>query len=294
MGDRQIRDPSRNPALAAKLEQERLLKAGISNHKTGLPPKLLELFEARPALEKLTPVKKRAPKVPYTGIGQFVALFPEPGDPDYEPEPENKIEGPRVFRNPEMPTQAQCNAETRAEKEIRLQKERQQQAQEAIAQALEDWDPKSDSHATSEAYNTLFVARVSHETTEKKLKREFEEYGPIRSVVLVHDKQGKHASTAYHNTIGRCAGKSRGYAFIEFEHKADMKEAYKRAEGKKLDGRRLVVDVERGRTTQNWRPRRLGGGKGGEGREAKEPKNPAKRIKKGLPPLPPGGAVFER
>ncbi len=53
----------RNPALAAKLEQERLLKAGISNHKTGLPPKLLELFEARPALEKLTPVKKRAPKV---------------------------------------------------------------------------------------------------------------------------------------------------------------------------------------------------------------------------------------
>ena len=43
----------------------------------------------------------------------------------------------------------------------------------------------------SEAYNTLFVARVSHETTEKKLKREFEEYGPIRSVVLVHDKQGK-------------------------------------------------------------------------------------------------------
>ena len=42
------------------------------------------------------------------------------------------------------------------------------------------------------------------------------------------------------------------------------------------------------------RPRRLGGGKGGEGREAKEPKNPAKRIKKGLPPLPPGGAVFER
>ena len=55
-------------------------------------------------------------QVPYTGIGQFVALFPEPGDPDYEPEPENKIEGPRVFRNPEMPTQAQCNAETRAEK----------------------------------------------------------------------------------------------------------------------------------------------------------------------------------
>ena len=63
----------------------------------------------------------------------------------------------------------------------------------------------------------------------------------------------RHASIACHKRLlGCCAGKSRGYAFIEFEHKADMKEAYKRAEGKKLDGRRLVVDVERGRTTQNW------------------------------------------
>ena len=59
--------------MAAKLEQERLLKAGISNHKTGLPPKLLELFEARPALEKLTPVKKRAPKV-QSGCNWLMAL----------------------------------------------------------------------------------------------------------------------------------------------------------------------------------------------------------------------------
>ena len=48
------------------------------------------------------------------------------------------------------------------------------------------------------------------------------------------------------------AGKSRGYAFIEFEHKADMKEAYKRGDGRKIEGKRVVVDVERGRTTQGW------------------------------------------
>ena len=33
--------------------------------------------------------------------------------------------------------------------------------------------------------------------------------------------------------------------------------------GKKIDGRRVVVDIERGRTIKGWKPRRLGGGKGG-------------------------------
>ncbi len=39
--------------------------------------------------------------------------------------------------------------------------------------------------------------------------------------------------------------------------------AYKNADGKKIDGKRVVVDVERGRTVKSWRPRRLGGGLGG-------------------------------
>nr|XP_012315889.1 U1 small nuclear ribonucleoprotein 70 kDa isoform X4 [Aotus nancymaae] len=39
--------------------------------------------------------------------------------------------------------------------------------------------------------------------------------------------------------------------------------AYKHADGKKIDGRRVLVDVERGRTVKGWRPRRLGGGLGG-------------------------------
>lgn len=48
------------------------------------------------------------------------------------------------------------------------------------------------------------------------------------------------------------AGQSRGYAFIEYENKKDMKEAYKMADGKKIEGKRVVVDVERGRTVDNW------------------------------------------
>ena len=34
--------------------------------------------------------------------------------------------------------------------------------------------------------------------------------------------------------------------------------AYKHSDGKKIDGRRIVVDVERGRTVKTWKPRRLG------------------------------------
>ena len=34
--------------------------------------------------------------------------------------------------------------------------------------------------------------------------------------------------------------------------------AYKYADGKKIDGRRVLVDVERARTVKDWLPRRLG------------------------------------
>lgn len=47
-------------------------------------------------------------------------------------------------------------------------------------------------------------------------------------------------------------GKPRGYAFIEYENKNDMKQAYKLADGKKIEGRRILVDVERGRTVPGW------------------------------------------
>ena len=49
------------------------------------------------------------------------------------------------------------------------------------------------------------------------------------------------------------AGKPRGYAFVEFEHKNDMKQAYKMADGRKIEDKRVLVDVERGRTVPNWR-----------------------------------------
>lgn len=82
------------------------------------------------------------------------------------------------------------------------------------------------------------MGRLSYDTTEKKLKREFEQYGPIKSVRLVQD---------------RSSAKPRGYAFIEFENEQDMSVAFKRADGNKIDDRRIVVDVERGRCVSAYR-----------------------------------------
>ncbi len=38
--------------------------------------------------------------------------------------------------------------------------------------------------------------------------------------------------------------------------------ALEEADGMRIDGRKIFVDVERGRTVDGWRPRRLGGGAG--------------------------------
>lgn len=84
--------------------------------------------------------------------------------------------------------------------------------------------------------------------SESKLRREFEAYGPVKALRIVHDA---------------VTDKPRGYAFVEFHSGRDAKTAFRAADAKKLEGRRLVVDVERGRTVPGWLPRRLGGGLGG-------------------------------
>merc|ERR1712064_254574 len=86
-------------------------------------------------------------------------------------------------------------------------------------------------------------------------------FGSIKKVRMVYDQKGK----------------PRGYAFIEYEHERDLKNAYKQGDGKKIDGRRVMVDVERGRTVEGWLPRRLGGGRG-PGRQGKPSKKKRKMM----------------
>ncbi|KAI1884686.1 hypothetical protein AGOR_G00228970 [Albula goreensis] len=194
-----------------------------------LPPNLLALFAPRdpipflPQLEKLPHEKHH--NQPYSGIAPFIQHFEDP-------------------RDAPLPTRAP----TRDERMERKRREKAERRQVVLDTELQMWDPHNDPNAQGDAFRTLFVARVNYDTTESKLRREFEVYGPVKRIYLVYNKK---------------TSKPRGYAFIEYEHERDMHSAYKHADGKKIDGRRVLVDVERGRTVKGWQPRRLGGGLGG-------------------------------
>ncbi|KAJ4462358.1 putative U1 small nuclear ribonucleoprotein 70 kDa [Paratrimastix pyriformis] len=190
---------------------------------SALTPQILALFQPGPPLEYIPPpALKTSPTL--TGFGQYTSNFENPKDVDFS-----------QFKN----------IEPKLDKKIRIAKERRSKNEAHVQEEEKQWDPNANSNATGDAYKTLFVARISFDTTERKLRREFEEYGPIKRVRMIYDKK---------------SGNPRGYAFIEYESERDMREAYKRGDGRKIDGRRVLVDVERGRTVRNWRPRRLGSG----------------------------------
>ncbi|CAM6040294.1 unnamed protein product, partial [Sphagnum compactum] len=254
-GDVYMRKDAAGPPGRTKAQNRatvQQLKLIGQSHPTGLTTNLLKLFEPRAPLEfRPPPEKRKCP--PYQGIGQFVNNFAEPGDPEYAP-PVTK-------------------GETPTQRRARIHMLRLEEGAKKALEELEKYDPTNDPDVEGDPYKTLFVARISYETTEHKIKREFEAYGPIKRVRLVHDKDSK---------------KPRGYAFIEYQHTRDMKNAYKQADGRKIDNRRVLVDVERGRTVPNWRPRRLGGGLGStrvggdevnQKYSGREPEKPDKREK---------------
>ena len=67
-------------------------------------------------------------------------------------------------------------------------------------------DPNID--PSSDPYKTVIVSRLNYETTEKKLLKEMERFGPVKSVKIITNK---------------ITGKPRGSAFVEFEREKDMK-----------------------------------------------------------------------
>ncbi|XP_018576772.1 U1 small nuclear ribonucleoprotein 70 kDa [Anoplophora glabripennis] len=200
-----------------------------------LPPNLLALFAPRDPVPYLPPVAKLPHEKKnrgYLGVGAFLDQFEDPKD-----------------------TPPPTRVETREERLERRRRERAEQVAYKLEQEIAVWDPASAPNITVDPFKTLFVARINYDTSESKLRREFEVYGPIKKIVLIH------------NSVN---GKPRGYAFIEYEHERDMHSAYKHADGKKIDGRRVLVDVERARTVKGWLPRRLGGGLGGTRRGGPE------------------------
>ncbi|KAF9089742.1 hypothetical protein BGX29_005158 [Mortierella sp. GBA35] len=190
-----------------------------------LPPHLLRLFAPRPPLPHAEPLDK-APGHKKGNHLTPVSTFLDMmkgHDTDYVP------------------------TLSIAERKKQKLEERKKKSDEALKKGSDEWDPNKDEKVVGDPYKTLHISRLSYECTEKDLRREFTMYGPIENVRVVKDTEDK----------------SRGYAFIEFEREKDMKAAYKDADGLKIMGRRIVVDVERGRTVKGWKPKRLGGGLGG-------------------------------
>lgn len=188
-----------------------------------MPPPMLAMFAPRPPLEYLEPAPAKRSR-PLTGLAAYKDKFKDPT----ELEPLVKHE-------------------TAPEKRARRSKKRQDKASKRVLVQSKKWNPHENENATDDAYKTLFVARLDYSVTEEDLKKEMATSGPVKSVKIIKDAK---------------TGKPRGYAFIEFQDEKDLKHAYKAQDGKKVKDRRILVDVERGRTVPNWKPRRLGGGLG--------------------------------
>ncbi|KAF8622586.1 hypothetical protein AX15_006930 [Amanita polypyramis BW_CC] len=205
-----------------------------------LPPNLLKLFSPRPPLPYSRPVGRDTDRVRtknVSGVGHVLARLRESNTQTL------------IASNGENMEEGEEPAFTLAEdvkRQIRREERRAKKAEE-FKIAKETYKPADDPEAIGDPYKTLFISRLHKSATETDLRREFEGYGTIERVRVVRDKKGR----------------SRGYAFIVYERERDMKAAYKESDGLHIMGKRILVDVERGRTVRGWKPRRLGGGLGG-------------------------------
>jgi U1 small nuclear ribonucleoprotein len=243
-----------------------------------MPDNIRAIFMPDPPLRHLPPPKRKRPKV-YTDDGLFPVAVVR--DSERERDRDSDSHAPSTSRSsislsqsktgltgvasfmaqfertPPPPRTIQPTRQTIHEHHA---KKKHEQWKASIAPQLEEYRREQRESAgefqNMNCYNTLFVGRLAYEVTERKLLREFEAFGAVKDIKLVTVKgDGKEKNER--------EGKSRGYAFIEFEQEDDMKRAYRAADGMRIEGKEIVVDVERGHTVPNWLPRRFGGGLGG-------------------------------
>lgn len=92
----------------------------------------------------------------------------------------------------------------------------------------------------------LYVGNVSFSCSEDELKDLFEEYGAVKSVRLVTDRE---------------TGRARGFGFVEMEDRDGGLNAIDALNNKEIGGRKLVVNEARPKPQGQSR----GGGGGGGG-----------------------------
>ncbi|KAI7717958.1 hypothetical protein KC353_g4180, partial [Hortaea werneckii] len=271
-----------------------------------LPPNLLALFAPRPPLRYLPPADY-APEdrksAAITGVAGFL---------------------PALRDEPEIPYKP---TESWLERRDRKTLQRQERQKWLQGDGFKDlYKPAEDPNIRGDAFKTLFVGRLPFDAEVKDLEREFGRFGAIERIRIVTDsgeaekvkneerlkdeaeteearlKQEEQAEDKYDGetklamkkskkVVGPARksrkGLSRGYAFVVFEREKDMKAAYKETDHLSIRGRKVLVDVERGRTVSGWRPRRFGGGLGGRHYTKVAPPRPMGGF--GGPPSGPGG-----
>ncbi|KAI3648576.1 hypothetical protein MP228_006430 [Amoeboaphelidium protococcarum] len=219
-----------------------------------LPPNLQKLFTPRPNLNYVTqPCTDRRlssrTTQQHSGVAQYLKYIGF--DDQYQPS--------------EAPLQRRRRV--REERIKRAQLELQRQLKEydpyklaesaMVVDSSLDYDGDGDAaddleegevllkQLSSNPYNTLFVGNIPTQSTEEDIKGIFDRFGDCKVF-----------------RIKKPNGVVRPYAFIEYDNEESLKRAYHsmHTNSPSIHGQQLLIDVERGRTVPDWKPRRLGGG----------------------------------
>lgn len=159
-----------------------------------LPPQLLALFQPRPAVRWLLPLDhspehKATTKSQITGLAAFLPQIDDyKENDDYEP------------------------TESWLQKRDRTRLENQQRVKDMQSDDFDGFRPQDDPKIKGDALRTLFVGRLSYETKESDLEREFGRFGPIERIRVVKDEVSGKSKKAH-----------KGYGFVVYERERDMK-----------------------------------------------------------------------
>lgn len=157
-------------------------------------------------------------------------------------------------------------------------------------QSLKGWDPFRDPNIPSRSspHHTIYIGRLPKSIGEERLHREMSRFGDIVGLRLVRKqpdrnedndrsnqdkKESSSATQPNEQRLKNSLGVSCGYAFVEYERERDVRMAIRHAHGMKLDGKRIVVEGEKGRTAEGWLPMRLRNGKASTSGHKKTPVN---------------------
>ena len=139
-----------------------------------LPPNLLALFAPRPALRWVPPSDHAAEERHTATVGAVADFLPalrEGNDDDYNP------------------------TESWLERRDRQKLEKKEATQFLMTEGVKNYKPVEDPQVRGDAFKTLFVSRLSWDTENKDLEREFGRFGPIERVGDIIQAFRKHLPT---------------------------------------------------------------------------------------------------